>query len=262
MYKPILEALTTEFNKTYKEINKKTPYYPLREKQQMAIEIMAKKRKDFIDTHGSGKYGSLIAQYTAEIIAVEVDTIKNELTRYYLEDDSLFDFFKETELKQKEIDRICEALKKNANSYTAFGMLGKTFSCTVVLNNSSNKCFMSVLTPEMNYTFVPSEIDLKRQSDHTMFNMVMNFMLYQEAFPEKIIDGVPNGVKRTLNSQSVKISEKIILPGEHEHKGFVKPHYRSGYFMHFKAERYVNVRGQTRFVAGKFIRGKAKTVLE
>ena len=88
----------------------------------------------------------------------------------------------------------------------------------------------------------------------------MNFLFYITAFPDCVVDGVPNGVKRNPNSKVLSTSDKIISHKTVEH-GFVRPHFRSGYFRHFNSDWYKNCKGQVRFIASTMVRGKAKTVI-
>ena len=88
----------------------------------------------------------------------------------------------------------------------------------------------------------------------------MNFLFYINTFPECVINGVPNGVKRNPKAKVISTSDKIISHTTVEH-GFIRPHFRSGYFRHFHSD-YINCKGQIRFIEATMVKGKAKTVVE
>lgn len=258
MYKSILDDLHEEFSFIYKKINKAKPSLSVSKKQALTLQLMTEERGTTLETfEDNAKKLAMRVIQASELTALICD-ITEGVTRYYLEDDSLFDFFKNTELQQKEIDRICEGFSE----YQVFGILGKSFSCTVVISKPFDFWTIAVLSEKANLTFVPGYVELKNDDDRDWFNMIMNFMLYREAFPEKIIDGTPKGEKKTPNGKFLGISEKICTTGHHEHKGFVKPHFRRGYFRHLESDWYKNCKGKTQFIAGTVVKGRAKTVLE
>ena len=112
----------------------------------------------------------------------------------------------------------------------------------------------------MNYTFCAEEFDRKKSDKPWVFNMAMNFLFYINAFPECVIDGVPAGVKRNPAAKSIAVSDKVVSHTDVEH-GFVRPHFRSGYFRHLNSDYFVNCKGQVRFIESTMVKGRAKTVL-
>ena len=196
-------------------------------------------------------------QYAMEVVAMHVE-IDQGINRYYLKDDSLLDFFKNTEIRQKEVQSILDTLDNEENC-SLCGVLGKTFSFLLgYTKTSKNQHIISIFTDTMNYTFCVEEFDDKNKE---IYNLGMNFIFYINAFPECVIDGVPNGVKRNPKAKIISISDKIISHTTVEH-GFIRPHFRSGYFRHFNSDYYVNCKGQVRFIEATMVKGKAKTVIE
>jgi DNA-directed RNA polymerase subunit beta' len=105
------------------------------------------------------------------------------------------------------------------------------------------------------------EFDDVESPNANIYNLGMNFLFYINAFPDCIIDGVPNGVKRNPKGKVISTSDKIVSHTTVEH-GFVRPHFRSGYFRHLNSDWYVNCKGKVQFIASTMVKGKAKTVIE
>ena len=128
LYMNILESQTEEFNKMYKQVCKEKPHMSIKDKQTSALVLMMKNRNlnimnlfNIMDVSFTKEY-----QYTTEVVAMSIDVYEG-ITRYYLKDDSLFDFFKNTEVRQKDRKSIIEFLDNQENC-SFYGVLGKTFS--------------------------------------------------------------------------------------------------------------------------------------
>lgn len=258
-YKNILNVQSVEYNKIYKSICKEKPSLSLKNKHSLTLKTMISNRGlNILDlfTIIEQPYTKEF-QYGMEVVALNND-IEKGIIRYYLKDDSLFDFFKNTEIKQKEVQSILDSLENEENC-SFYGVLGKTFSFLIAYTKTSrNQHIISIFTDKMNYTFCVEEFNDEYKE---IYNLGMNFLFYINAFPECVIDGVPNGVKRNSKGKVISTSDKIISHTTVEH-GFVKPHFRSGYFRHFNSDYFVNCKGQVRFIASTMVKGKAKTVVE
>ena len=263
-YKNILNRQIAEFNGLYKTACKKFPSMSIVEKQKLSLAAMMKhreiEREDILKMLDI-KNNCLKFQYSCEVVLTETE-IEEGIMRYYIKDDNLFDFFKTTEIKAKDVQSIFSS-NVFANG-TAFGVIGQTFSCVIyVIQDLSNRHFVSVFTDDMNYTFWAEEFDKKVNGDYWVFNLAMNFLFYLQAFPECIIDGVPNGVKRNPKAKSISISDKVVSHRENGEHGFVRAHFRSGYFRHLNSDYFVNCKGQVRFISSTMVKGKdkAKTII-
>lgn len=101
----------------------------------------------------------------------------------------------------------------------------------------------------------------QQQADTGEFytRMIAGIGLYMSAFPEQVKPGIPADAKRAEyaagNAKTIGVAESIIT------RDGVTPHYRSGHFRLYSDDRYVNLKGQVRFVEGCFVHGQAKTVL-
>lgn len=199
-------------------------------------------------------------QYRLECYLTYME-IYNGISRYYVKDESLFDFFKNTEVRKKEIKSILdlEMMKLN-NEYCVFGISGKEQSYTVACTDYKGQHIISILTDDMNYTFCIEQFNSEKSTNLWVFNLAMNFLFYINAFPECVIDGVPSGIKKNEKARTVSITDKIVSHTSTEH-GFIRPHFRSGYFRHFNSDYFVNCKGQVRFIASTMVKGKAKTVI-
>ena len=101
----------------------------------------------------------------------------------------------------------------------------------------------------------------QKQADTGEFytRMVAGIGLYMACFPEQVRDGIPADAKRADyaagNAKTIGVSESVVT------RDGVTPHYRSGHFRLYSDDRYINLKGQVRFVEGCFVHGRAKTVL-
>ena len=261
-YKNILNTQITEFNGYYKKVCKLRPAMSIKEKQAVCFATMMKNRdineEDLIQIAIDVQSNCLKFQYGSEVVLTQYEVEKG-IMRYYLKDDNLLDFFKTTEIKAKDVQSIFSSNVFENGS--AFGVIGQTFSFTIyVISDMKNRHFVSVFTDEMNYTFCAEEFD-NRNDNAWVFNLAMNFLFYLQAFPECIIDGVPNGVKRNPKAKSIGVSEKIVSHRENGEHGFIRAHFRSGYFRHLNSDYFVNCKGQVRFIESTMVKGRAKTVL-
>ena len=264
-YKNILSVQINEYNSNYKRVFKEYPSLSLYEKRSFAFVKMIRDRgfdertvklENVNPVEDPKGY-----QYRLEVYLVCYE-VEGGITRYYIKDEDLFDFFKNTEIKPKEIKSILDMEMMNVNNnLLTFGIVGKNQSFTVVCTDYKEKHILTVLTDDMNYTFSIEDFDGVRNPQHKwVFNMAMNFLFYINAFPECVIDGTPSEVKKDNKSKTITISEKIVSHRTTEH-GFVRPHFRSGYFRHLNSDYFVNCKGQVRFIASTMVKGKAKTVI-
>lgn len=260
MYKNILSVQMAQYNKIYKAICKSYPAKSIKDKQDRAFIELLKLRgisesEQILETLVKPFEDCQTYQYIVEVALVKKE-VQEGITRFYIKDESLFDFFKNTELKKKEILSILKETKDYA-----YGIIGTNFSCTVQFTHGiDNRTYFTMLTDTMNYSFCAEEYESNKNENRWVFNLAMNFLFYINAFPECVLDGVPQGVKHNPTAKSISVSEKIVSHTTVEH-GFVRPHFRSGYFRHLNSDYFVNCKGQVRFIASTMVKGKAKTVI-
>ena len=259
-YKNILNLPSAEYNKIYKTICKEKPFLSIKDKNALTLKTMLTRRDlNILDLYTIiNKPFTKEFQYAMEVVAINTD-MGLGIDRYYLKDDSLFDFFKNTEIRHKEVQSILDTLNNEQNC-SFYGVLGKEFSFLLAYTKTSrNQHIISIFTDMMNYTFCVEEFNDNENKE--IYNLGMNFLFYINAFPECVIDGVPNGVKRNSKAKVISTSDKIVSHTTIEH-GFIRPHFRSGYFRHFNSDYFVNCKGQVRFIEATMVKGKAKTVIE
>lgn len=257
LFKNILTKQYDEYNFFYKKINKDKPHLSKDLKKKLILIAMFKARGIEVIDMPRIALNPMKREfnYMWEVTSLDYD-MTNGIDRYYINDDSLIEFFKNTEVKPKEVKSILDCFTDNKQGLL-IGVLSHTFSFLLLFTIiADGRHFITVYTEEMTYTFCIE--DLKETT--WVFNMAMNFLFYINAFPECVIDGVPNGVKRNPKAKVISISDKIVSHRTTEH-GFVRPHFRSGYFRHLNSDYFVNCKGQVRFIASTMVKGKAKTVI-
>ena len=87
--------------------------------------------------------------------------------------------------------------------------------------------------------------------------LAVNTIAYMNAFPECIVDGVPNNIKEEY-SKSIKLSEKVVENLSDTKR--MTPHFRRGYFKCLTSDFYTKKKGQIIFVKETMVNGNAKTV--
>lgn len=220
----------------------------------------------------------------------------SDVNYFYIEDESLMGIFESSEIKSgfvkpvSVIDRLGVAESKDSkllDTETLEFMSGK--SITFVLNHKSDKFHSLIIeltelkegdSYGVNITegentittrFNDGEkVKLYKNSDigtengwaDSVLKVFSNFMLYLCAFPEKVIDGVPNDFR--INKMAtvlggkrfhLKTSDKMI------DKSSPIPHIRSGHFRRLESDYYKNKKGQVVWIESTMVKGKAKTVL-
>lgn len=265
MYQNILLRQRKEFDSLYKELNRAAPYLSKTEKKDEVTRVMVKHRLPNLDSEQIEKTRSMLPeyirqfQYYIEVWALSFD-IDNGIARYYIKDESLFDFFKNTEVRKKEVEAILKQLDEEG-TLGLWGILGKTQAYTLCYTkDTSGRHFITILSEEMNYTFCIEELDSKKTGSIEKFYLAMNFLFYIKAFPECVLDGVPPSEKKNTNAKVIGTSPKVVHHTTTEH-GFITPHFRSGHFRHLDSDYYTNKKGQIIFVAATMVKGRAKTVL-
>jgi hypothetical protein len=94
-------------------------------------------------------------------------------------------------------------------------------------------------------------------------NLISSAVAYISCFPDTVKSGIPDDLKNPAHFRkskcfSVGVSHKIYAGNTHQSP---VPHYRIGHWRYLKSDRYKNKKGQTIFVTGTFVKGKATTVL-
>ncbi len=94
------------------------------------------------------------------------------------------------------------------------------------------------------------------------FRLCVNALFYTIAFPEAVKEGCPSNIavaqKKEFRDSKTKVMtlsvDARVLTKEHNG---VTPHFRSGYFRHYTSDRYVNCKGEIRFIEATFVKGKS-----
>lgn len=97
----------------------------------------------------------------------------------------------------------------------------------------------------------------KSKKISSYLRLAVNTIAYMNAFPECIVDGVPNNIKEEY-SKSIKLSEKVVENLSDTKR--MTPHFRRGYFKCLTSDFYTKKKGQIVFVKETMVNGNAKTV--
>lgn len=109
----------------------------------------------------------------------------------------------------------------------------------------------------------PCNIDKGDDEEYTFIaKVVYGLSLYMDAFPETV---VPAGSDTVHNIKHYHGPQKTVARNsvvEEEERRGVSPHWRRGHFRLLTSERFVRKQGQTVYVKGTFVNGKAYDVLD
>lgn len=269
IYKGILTTEYDQFNKALKLIKKKEPSMPMQEKCNKAADMMLKAREEYLDQickeRGYNGVQRFLSdhQLKSEVHAMAKD-LAQQVVRYYLIDDSLYDFFENTELSEKTVQYIINDLPDE--NCICYGIMGKTKSYCLYIRQDIDKQehmvhIVTMLEDTNNSTFIPEMLSAETRNESKDFKIAMNFLLYLKAHPEMIIDGAPAQEKKIPKCRQLGVSPKVVSHTTTEH-GFVKPHFRCGHYRHLDSDYYKNKKGQVIFIESTVVNGKAKTVLK
>lgn len=92
--------------------------------------------------------------------------------------------------------------------------------------------------------------------------LVFGLSLYMDAFPDAVVEaGVENvhQIKHYDGARRIVNCNEIV---DEEHRHSLSPHWRRGHFRLLTSAKFVHKQGQTVYVRGTFVKGKAFDVLE
>jgi hypothetical protein len=98
-------------------------------------------------------------------------------------------------------------------------------------------------------------------NDYPQVKIVLNSILYMDAFPESVKEGVPNLSVRLPHSNKAKtiaMSDSLRTV----YSGNIMPHMRRGHFRFLKSDHYKNKRFQTVYVKPTMVKGSASTLVD
>lgn len=183
------------------------------------------------------------------------------LEHLFIQDDSLFDFFKNTKIKVS--DGLEKLLKENADKY--FVVHSKTQSFGFTVHKNENKYAIAVFDEgKSNEELLTSLCKWRNLSDNEACRKAVNLLFYMTAFPEKVRNGIPDDYRSvSVGSTKNKVigkSERII---SHSDCG-KSTHFRSGFFRYYPkdSQHWKNVAGTSIWVDATVVNGKAKTIKE
>lgn len=259
-YKNILKGYKEAFNFVEKQVH--NPNLTKKENIQNTINAISQRLDKNSDGVTSGD-----ASVAAVGLKAIIDDMNGDLTHFFISDKSLFNFLKETEIKDTSI--VNEYIKEhqsilNLNSgYYTIGIHSEDEAYCVTYISNPEKTVVVVFKDD-SATHFPINVKV---SD-PICKLAINLIYYLKAFPEKIIEGVPQDMvkndKKKFNSSnchSVGIADEIVEKTEVVNGHIVSPHFRSGFFRHYADDRYVNMKGKVQFIAATMVKGKAKTVI-
>ena len=95
-----------------------------------------------------------------------------------------------------------------------------------------------------------------------MGRVLFGLSLYMDAFPDAVVEAGAENVHQVTHYDGSRriVNRNEIVDEEHRHS--VSPHWRRGHFRLLTSARFVSKQGQTVYVRGTFVKGKAFDVME
>lgn len=267
-YKPILKGYKECFNKMYSIVQ--NPNLPKKDNIQNTFNYMALllKNEKYDDT-----------AKTTEPLALKalIEDMNGNIPHYFIKDNSLVDFLKNTTVKDCSI--VKDYIYENSKEIVTFSTSDDgCYHFIAVHSEVESHLFAYLFSKERNRFIVCPffdtngyMFDLDEDTDLTespVGRMAVNFIYYINAFPNKVLDGVPNDMVKNdkpkyvgSNNFSIGIAEEIVEKSQIVNGRIVSPHFRSGFFRHYTSDRYTNMKGKVQFIAGTMVKAKAKTVV-
>lgn len=262
-YKGILKREKKLFNDYYEKVH--NPNKTRHENIQNTINAVAKRLSEFTEEEKNKYNVSLVSVGVKALI----DDLNGTLPHYFIKDLCLIDFLKNTEVKDTSI--VEEYIKENSldvgydeERYYMAAIHTEKEGLLLFFIYDKNAVTVVVFEDDKSYRFL-----LKTTKKlEPICRMAINFIYYLKAFPNKIIDGVPQEMvkndKKKFNAKychSIGVADEIVEKTEIVNGHIVIPHFRSGFFRHYTDDRYINMKGKVQFIAATMVKGKAKTVV-
>jgi hypothetical protein len=103
---------------------------------------------------------------------------------------------------------------------------------------------------------------LRQRDEGWIPKLIFGLSLYMDAFPDAVVEAGTENVHQIKHYDGIRyvVNRNEIVDEEHRHN--VSPHWRRGHFRLLASEKFVHKHGQTVYVRGTFVKGKAFDVLE
>jgi len=123
-----------------------------------------------------------------------------------------------------------------------------------VASNSEDTVFMQQSAPDQIFNGEPQQAWLCR--------LIFGLSLYMDAFPDAVVEAGAENVHQIKHYDGARhiVNRNEIVDEEHRHS--VSPHWRRGHFRLLASAKFVRKQGQTVYVRGTFVKGKAFDVMD
>lgn len=183
---------------------------------------------------------------------------KRELEHLFIQDDSLFEFFKNTKVKINE--NIIELFSDYAE--TMFVVHSKTESFAFFITKLNTYTFGVLTLKDIGNSQLEFEgCNWDSLNNSKIPKEAINILLYMTAFPDKVKLGIPNDYK---SSSVGSVKNRVISKSEKIVSATKSTHFRSGFFRYYPkdSEHWKNVAGTSVWVNATVVNGNAKTITE
>lgn len=296
-YKPVFGELYKDLNNHLKKTSKELPCRSIKDRTQEFLDSLENiLQKEKIDS----------SQKKMEVLANTllfygfIHDLNKELPHVFVQNEVLIDFFKNAEFNdfsllklfteendkpfvENKFLRAIYSVQSLTTDYTpgknlldtnvsyfALHSKDKSYFISTSRNVQSSKN-ISLTVWDSDNAFSHTYIDDTKEvrdflKKDELIKIGLNFLSYCKAFPECLIEGVPQTLSKDeknkiRHAQLLNTATQIIENIEDIKSGkSVIPHFRKGHFRLLQDERFKNKKGQVVFVKATMVKGQAKTL--
>lgn len=233
-------------------LNKKNPFFL--ESAKPLYELLMKKMGTGLETFENEQYLKDLIEFSTQI------QLKN-ISHYYIETESLFNFL--TEIPVKSLKDMQDYIQTKESASTFCFHFPDNTGLSVILS-IKNEILTAKMETEKGFFNLPKDENKILDSINTnkVLKLCFNAISYTSCFSDHVIDGVPRDSKdkpkKSENAKTLTPLKEI----ENFTKKDITAHFRHAHFRFCGSDYFKAKKGKWVFVKGSMVNAEAKTIIE